>query len=58
MQNGYVESFNGRMRHELLNETLFLSMDHARMVISAWAEDYNQERPHSSLDTRPLRPRR
>jgi len=49
MQNGYVESFNGRMRDELLNETLFLSLDHARVVISAWAEDYNQERPHSSL---------
>lgn len=49
MQNGYAESFNGRMRYELLNETLFLSLDHARVVISAWAEDYNQERPHSSL---------
>lgn len=49
MQNGYAESFNGRMRDELLNETLFLSLDHARVVISAWAEDYNQERPHSSL---------
>lgn len=49
MQNGYVESFNGRMRDELLNETLFLSLDHARVVIAAWAEDYNQERPHSSL---------
>ena len=49
MQNGYVESFNGRMRDELLNETLFLSLDHARLVISAWAEDYNQERAHSSL---------
>ncbi|BBD03666.1 putative transposase (plasmid) [Sphingobium sp. YG1] len=35
MQNGYVESFNGRMRDELLNETLFLSLDHARVVISA-----------------------
>ena len=40
---------NGRMRDELLNETLFLSLDHARVVISAWAEDYNQESPHSSL---------
>ncbi|WP_334181465.1 IS3 family transposase [Novosphingobium sp.] len=49
MQNGYVESFNGRMRDELLNETLFLTLEHARVVISAWAEDYNQERPHSSL---------
>jgi putative transposase len=49
MQNGYVESFNGRMRDELLNETLFLSLDHARVVIAAWAQDYNQERPLSSL---------
>jgi transposase InsO family protein len=49
MQNGYVESFNGRMRDELLNETLFLSLDHARAVIAAWADDYNRERPHSAL---------
>lgn len=49
MQNGYVESFNGRLRDELLNETLFLNMDHARVQIAAWIEDYNQERPHSSL---------
>ncbi|GAY24328.1 mobile element protein [Sphingobium fuliginis] len=49
MQNGYVESFNGRMRDELLNETLFLSMAHARVEIAAWVEDYNRERPHSSL---------
>ncbi|WP_239806400.1 IS3 family transposase [Croceicoccus hydrothermalis] len=50
MQNAYVESFNGRMRDELLNETLFLSMAHARVEIAAWVEDYNRERPHSSLD--------
>jgi transposase InsO family protein len=49
MQNGYVESFNGRMRDELLNETLFLSLAHARAVVRAWADDYNTERPHSSL---------
>ncbi|WP_156415317.1 IS3 family transposase [Sphingobium baderi] len=49
MQNGYVESFNGRMRDELLNETLFMSMTHARFEIAAWVEDYNRERPHSSL---------
>ena len=49
MQNGYVESFNGRMRDELLNETLFLSMAHARVEIAAWVEDYNRKRPHSSL---------
>ena len=48
-ENGFVESFNGRMRDELLNETLFLSMTHARVEIAAWVEDYNRERPHSSL---------
>ncbi len=49
MQNGYAESFNGRMRDELLNETLFLSLDHARIAIAAWVADYNQHRPHSAL---------
>ncbi|WP_447952324.1 IS3 family transposase [Sphingopyxis chilensis] len=49
MQNGYVESFNGRMRDELLNETLFMSLAHARVEIAAWVDDYNRERPHSSL---------
>ena len=49
MQNGYVESFNGRMRDELLNETLFLDLDQARQVIGAWVADYNTTRPHSSL---------
>ena len=49
MQNGYVESFNGRMRDELLNETLFLSLDHARAQIAAWVEDYSQELPHYEI---------
>jgi transposase InsO family protein len=49
MQNGYVESFNGRMRDELLNETLFVDLQHARQVIGAWVDDYNTARPHSSL---------
>ena len=48
-QNAFVESFNGRMRDELLNETLFTSLDHAREKIAAWAWDYNTQRPHSSL---------
>jgi putative transposase len=50
MQNGYIESFNGRMRDELLNETLFIDLDQARQLISAWIADYNTARPHSSLD--------
>ena len=49
MQNGYVESFNGKMRDELLNETLFFSLDHARKAIAEWVEDYNTSRPHSAL---------
>lgn len=49
MQNGYVESFNGKMRDELLNETLFFSLDHARKAIAAWVDDYNTARPHSAL---------
>ncbi len=49
MQNGYVESFNGKMRDELLNETLFFSLDQARQMIAAWMEDYNTARPHSAL---------
>mgnify|MGYP003337547931 CR=1 FL=1 len=56
MQNGYVESFNGKMRDELLNETLFFSLDQAREAVAAWAEDYNTTRPHSSLGYRPPAP--
>lgn len=50
MQNGFVESFNGRMRDALLNETMFRNLAHARVVIAAWAADDNTERPHSALD--------
>jgi transposase InsO family protein len=49
MQNGYIESFNGRMRDELLNESLFFGLDHARSAIADWVEDFNTARPHSSL---------
>lgn len=49
MQNGFVESFNGSFRDECLNETLFSSIPQARECITAWKEDYNKERPHSSL---------
>ena len=44
MQNGFVESFNGRMRDELLNETVFRNLAHARVVIAAWAVDGLQHR--------------
>jgi len=49
MQNGYVESFNGRMRDELLNETIFTSLLQVRAVLTAWRTDYNSNRPHSAL---------
>jgi len=48
-QNGFVESFNGRMRDELLNETLFFTVRQARSILARWVDDYNTERPHSSL---------
>lgn len=49
MQNGFIESFNGSFRDELLNETLFSTLAEAREKIGAWKEDYNRHRPHSSL---------
>ena len=49
MQNGFAESFNGRMRDEFLNETLFRNLAHARDQIAAWVSDDNTTRPHSSL---------
>jgi len=50
MQNGFVESFNGRLRDECLNEHLFASLKEARRIIEAWKIDYNTQRPHTSLD--------
>ena len=55
-QNAFVESFNGRLRDELLNETLCLSLDHARELLAEWQDDYNTVRPHSSLGYRPPAP--
>jgi len=48
-QNAYVESFNGRLRDECLNEHWFTSLAHARAVIEAWRCEYNEERPKKSL---------
>ena len=48
-QNGFIESFNGRLRDECLNEHLFSSLPDARRIIEAWRIDYNTKRPHSSL---------
>jgi transposase InsO family protein len=52
MQNGHVESFNGRLRDECLNANWFASLTDARHKIEAWRQEYNNERPHSSLDYR------
>jgi putative transposase len=52
MQNGYVESFNGRFRDECLNENWFTDLADARFKIAQWKQDYNQRRPHSSLQYR------
>jgi putative transposase len=49
-QNGFVESFNGRLRDECLNEHLFTSLAGARNIIEAWRIDYNAMRPHTSLN--------
>ena len=49
MQNGNCEAFNGRMRDELLNETLLFGIDHARDAVARWTHSYNSERPHSAL---------
>jgi putative transposase len=49
MQNGFVESLNGRLRDECLNEHLFRSLPAARRIIEAWRVDYNEQRPHTSL---------
>jgi len=49
MQNAFVESFNGRLRDEFLNETLFTSMMQARLALEEWRRDYNNVRPHSRI---------
>ena len=52
MQNGFMESFNGKLRDECLNEHVFGSLTEARRIIEAWRLDYNEVRPHSSLGYR------
>ena len=52
VQNAFIESFNGRMRDECLNEHWFLSLGEARETIEAWRKDYNEVRPHTSLGNR------
>jgi putative transposase len=52
MQNGHVESFHGRLRDECLNASWFRTLNDVRCTLATWREEYNCERPHSSLDYR------
>ena len=55
-ENGYVESFNGKLRDELLNGEVFYTLQEARVVIERWRREYNTIRPHSALGYRPPAP--
>jgi len=55
-ENGYIESFNGKLRDELLNREIFTTLEEARVLIEQWRREYNQIRPHSSLGYRPPAP--
>jgi putative transposase len=55
-ENGYIESFNGKMRDELLDREIFTTLKEARVLIEQWRQEYNQVRPHSSLGYRPPAP--
>lgn len=55
MQNGYIESFNGRFRDECLNEHWFETLAQAREIVREWVQDYNEVRPHGSIGRMPPR---
>jgi len=55
-ENGYIESFNGKLRDELLNREIFTTLGEAKVLIEQWRREYNQIRPHSSLGYRPPAP--
>ena len=55
-ENGYIESFNGKLRDELLKREIFTTLEEARVLIEQWRRDYNQVRPHSSLGYQPPAP--
>ena len=54
--NGYIESFNGKMRDELLSGEIFDTMQEAKVLIERWRTYYNTIRPHSALEYKPLAP--
>ena len=55
-ENGYIESFNGKLRDELLNREIFMTLTEAKVLIEQWRQEYNQVRPHSSLGYKPPTP--
>jgi putative transposase len=55
-ENGYIESFNGKLRDELLNREIFDTLEEAQVLLEQWRKEYNQIRPHSSLGYRPPAP--
>jgi putative transposase len=55
-ENGYIESFNGKMRDELLNREIFTTLQEAKVLIEQWRREYNHVRPHSAVGYRPPAP--
>jgi len=55
-RRGYIESFNGKLRDELLNREIFTTLTEAKILIEEWRKEYNQVRPHSALNYRPPAP--
>jgi putative transposase len=55
-ENGYIESFNGKLRDELLNREIFTTLTEAKILIEQWRREYNQIRPHSALEYQPPAP--
>jgi transposase InsO family protein len=55
-ENGYIESFNGKLRDELLNREVFTTLEEAKVLIEQWRREYNQVRPHTALGYQPPAP--
>ncbi len=55
-ENGYIESFNGKLRDELLDQEIFTTLEEAKILIEQWRKEYNQVRPHSARNNRPPAP--
>ncbi|MFC1861420.1 integrase core domain-containing protein, partial [Chloroflexota bacterium] len=55
-ENGYIESFNGKLRDELLDREIFTTLEEAKVLIEQWRREYNEVRPHSARNNRPPAP--